>query len=283
MVPDSGRALASRAWGEEGRTVVALHGLADHGGVWGALAPGLAARFRVVAPDLPGHGASDGAAAYSADALADALEAWARVEGLGALHLLAHSWAARVALRWARQAPGRVAALCLVDPFFVQRLPALFRPTLPLLYRLLPFLQAAGPFADLEAAEALAKGLKQYRGWGPFQQQVFRESLVQDADGRWRGTFTPAARDGVFDDLLRTDALTESLPVLTWLLLPEGGLNRAAWQTAPFRRHLPALTHRRVPGNHWPHLTAPDALREVVLEWLGARAAAPMKPGSRLE
>ena len=39
-------------------TLVLLHGVNDHAGTWFTIAPALALRFRVILPDLPGHGES---------------------------------------------------------------------------------------------------------------------------------------------------------------------------------------------------------------------------------
>ncbi len=39
-------------------TLVLLHGVNDHAGTWFTVAPALAQRFRVILPDLPGHGES---------------------------------------------------------------------------------------------------------------------------------------------------------------------------------------------------------------------------------
>src|SRR5690348_10072188 len=47
--------------GGRGRAVLALHGHFGRGRHWARLAAALAPRFRIIAPDLPGHGRSDGA------------------------------------------------------------------------------------------------------------------------------------------------------------------------------------------------------------------------------
>jgi pimeloyl-ACP methyl ester carboxylesterase len=44
--------------GGDGPPLVLLHGAGEFAGLWLRVVPGLAARHRVVAPDLPGHGAS---------------------------------------------------------------------------------------------------------------------------------------------------------------------------------------------------------------------------------
>lgn len=45
--------------GGEGTPLVLLHGAGDQAGAWGRIAPELAADFRLLVPDLPGHGGSE--------------------------------------------------------------------------------------------------------------------------------------------------------------------------------------------------------------------------------
>ncbi|MEV5149699.1 alpha/beta fold hydrolase, partial [Streptomyces sp. NPDC052727] len=72
MVRDGVR-LACRDWGGSGSPIVLLHGLAGHAGEWDVLAQRLSSRYRVVAVDQRGHGASErhprdvSRAAYVAD------------------------------------------------------------------------------------------------------------------------------------------------------------------------------------------------------------------------
>ncbi|MBR8642395.1 alpha/beta hydrolase [Streptomyces tuirus] len=68
--------VSCRDWGGSGPPVVLLHGLAGHAGEWDTLARNLSRRYRVVAVDQRGHGASErrprdvSRAAYVADAVA---------------------------------------------------------------------------------------------------------------------------------------------------------------------------------------------------------------------
>ncbi|TVP67486.1 MAG: alpha/beta hydrolase [Leptolyngbya sp. LCM1.Bin17] len=272
--------LSYLAWGQ-GPTVMLLHGLADHGLVWQPLAATLATDYRCLAPDLRGHGDSgkpDDPAAYDSLALVQDLETLAAAivndqETDGAIAVVAHSWAAKLALLWAQHYPQRLRQLVLVDPFFVNQLPGLFRLTFPLLYRTLPFLQVMGPFDSYEAAAAVARPLKQYRGWSPHQQAVFQGAMEQKPDGRWGSKFAIAARNGVFNDILNRAGLTTELDVPTLLLLPEQGLNRLAWQIKPYRTYLPNLQIQTIPGNHWPHLVQPAALNQAVANYLSESSA----------
>jgi pimeloyl-ACP methyl ester carboxylesterase len=184
--------------------------------------------------------------------------------------VIAHSWAAKLALLWAKQAHHRVKQLILVDPFFVNTLPKLFQPTLPIFYRTLPFLKVMGPFPSREAAATLAQTLKQYRGWSALQESVFDAAMEQKPDGTWGSKFAIAARNGVFADILNRAGLTESLDIPTHLLLPQAGLNRMAWQTRPYYRYLTHLQVQTIPGNHWPHLVEPEAFNGAILAILSA-------------
>lgn len=258
--------LAYREWGA-GPPVVLLHGLADQGLVWQGVAQHLSDRYRCLAPDLRGHGDSSKpttAADYAAPLLADDLEQFCQHLQVDPVPVIAHSWAAKIALLWARQYPQRVKSLILVDPFFVNRLSGAFRPTLPIFYRTLPFLKAMGPFPNLNQAAAVAQQLKQYQGWSEQQQAVFYTGMEQQADGQWRSKFAIAARNGVFADVLQTAGLTAPLATPTALLLPQQGLNRMAWQTQPYRQYLKQLQVHSIPGNHWPHLVEPTAFNQVV-------------------
>jgi len=113
-------ALAAQCWGDAGAPpLLALHGWLDNAASFARLAPRLAARWRVVAPDLPGHGRSDhlppAAGGYAfADyvrAVLDALDAL----GLARCALLGHSMGAGIASLVAAAAPGRVERLWLIE------------------------------------------------------------------------------------------------------------------------------------------------------------------------
>jgi pimeloyl-ACP methyl ester carboxylesterase len=88
----AGQRIAGRAWGE-GPTVLLVHGWGGHAGQMTALVePMVAAGFRAVAIDLPGHGESAGGLSslvHFAAALERAAALWKPVRGL-----VAHSFGA---------------------------------------------------------------------------------------------------------------------------------------------------------------------------------------------
>lgn len=262
--------LAYREWGAGCEPLLLLHGLGDSSAVWAGLAAALGDRYRIVAPDLRGHGDSDkpdDPAAYSFAAIAADLEAllaalgWERVTAVG------HSWAGKLLLLWARQTPILFERLVLLDPFFSGRLPDWTRVTFPFFYRVLPFLQLLGPFPSQAAAEAKARSLKQYRAWTPLQQQACRANLAAKPDGTWGSKLAIAARDGGFLASVQTAALTAPLDLPALLVRPERGLNRMDWQLAAYRRYLTQLQECVVPGNHWAMLVAPEPLAAALRAW----------------
>jgi pyruvate dehydrogenase E2 component (dihydrolipoamide acetyltransferase) len=96
--------------------VVLLHGLSGAASNWVEVVPQLAERYRVVALDLPGHGASQplrgaGLAAF-ADAVAEAIE----VEGAAPVLVEGHSFGGHVAAALAARRPELVRGLLLVAP-----------------------------------------------------------------------------------------------------------------------------------------------------------------------
>lgn len=109
-----------RLWVEaigEGPPVVLLHGFTNYGLAWAPQLPALAyAGYRVVIPDLPGHGRSQPLAGDGTVAeLAAAVRAVCDRLALSRLHLVGLSLGGMVALEFAVRWPERVAALVLAD------------------------------------------------------------------------------------------------------------------------------------------------------------------------
>lgn len=116
----AGQSLRLRRGGE-GPPLLLLHGNPQTHAMWHRVAPVLARRFTVVAPDLRGYGFSGkpgvGAdhAAHSKRAMADDMAALMEQLGHGRFQVVAHDRGARVAHRLALDHAARVERLCLMD------------------------------------------------------------------------------------------------------------------------------------------------------------------------
>ena len=98
----------------DGPPVVCLHGLGGGTHFFGALGAALAGRWRVVALDLPGSGASPSAGHFSFERAAELVVTLAAREEWTRVALLGHSMGTIVALETIRRAPGLAAGLVIV-------------------------------------------------------------------------------------------------------------------------------------------------------------------------
>lgn len=139
-----GTALAYSVYGPaEGETVVLCHGLAAGGAQFHADAVHFAGLgYRIIVPDIRGHGASGrpsaiGADGYSIATLADDATRMLDHAGATSVHWVGNSLGGIIALELVGQAPGRLVSLGLFGTAFALNLPALVSPVFPLLYGLL--------------------------------------------------------------------------------------------------------------------------------------------------
>jgi magnesium chelatase accessory protein len=103
--------------GGEGPPLALVHGLGGAASNWVELAPLLAPRFRLLIPDLAGHGRSSPIpAAPSLDPFAEGVAALLEREGMLPAAVVGHSLGAAVALRLAVRRPKTVRALVLAAP-----------------------------------------------------------------------------------------------------------------------------------------------------------------------
>ena len=256
---------------ENTRPLLLLHGLADHALVWTNLGNFLSDKYHIVAPDMRGHGnSSKPNRGYSfSEAIGD-LEALMRHLNWSNAHILGHSWTGKLLPIWAKQNPEYFRSMVLVDPIFITKMPAIFKLSLPIVYRKLDCLKGMGPFSSYEDAEELARQLGQYRGWSSVQQEVFREGIEQKPDGNWGSKFIIPARNQIFSEVMKVAGLTEKIDIPALFVQPESGVNRTDWQLKPYQKYLTNLNIKQVPGNHWPFLVEPEKFNQTVAEFLAA-------------
>jgi pimeloyl-ACP methyl ester carboxylesterase len=98
----------------DGPPLVLVHGLGGSATNWSELAPLLAAKHRLLIPDLPGHGGSDRLAAVSGlQPYADRVAAVMEGEGIASAPVVGHSLGGLVVLRLALRRPEAVSAIVL--------------------------------------------------------------------------------------------------------------------------------------------------------------------------
>ncbi|MEU1390519.1 MULTISPECIES: alpha/beta fold hydrolase [unclassified Nonomuraea] len=233
--------------------VVLLHGLPLDGDSWHGVLdeldstppparPGTGSdRFPALVADLPGLGRSSSAGGAASDWLAELLGP-VRTRPV----IVAHSAAAAPALRYAAAHPGRIAALVLLSPYFLQRRPSALTQLLaaPLLGRMGPdrltatLLGPASPSEEARRAVAsAAAGLR-------------RPGVARRTARALRAAQRPAERAA-----LRT-LLGGPVPVH----LVAGELDPLTPDAAP---------GTVIPGaGHHPHLTHPAAVAEIVRQVL---------------
>jgi lipase len=236
--------LQLHEWGDPSAPpVVCVHGVNAHGRRFRKLAEErLTSRFRVLAPDLRGHGGSDWDPPWTiATHVHDLLETLDDV-GIRSADWIGHSFGARLVLELAQLDADRIERAVLLDPA-IQLLP-----------------HVGFDFADRERADRafdspeqaiearLDAGVPTPRA---FLEEENREHLVQHEDGRWRFRYCQAAVVSMYGELCTPPPAPETMRMPTLLVhAGEFGLVREE-QLEEYER---ALGYRiqvvAVPGGH---------------------------------
>jgi pimeloyl-ACP methyl ester carboxylesterase len=236
--------LRSRSWGpEKADRVVCVHGVAQHGGIFGGLAERLAERGRsVVAVDLRGHGDSGREPPWNTEAhvgdLFDTLDSL----GIGRATWVGHSFGGRLAAAAAAAAPERTAALALLDPGFE------VAPTQALQSAEIERLDWSFATADGALNAVLSNGIMV----APDRELVtayVKDDLRKGPDGRLRFRFSPSAAVVAWNEV--TLPAPPIAPVPTLLIVAEVSLILAGALRPRYREALGGLlTEITVPNGH---------------------------------
>jgi lipase len=203
-------------WGEAGSpALVCLHGVTSHGRHFAELAERLAGRFRVVAPDQRGHGASTWDPPWHLEQYVEDVIVALESRGLASpTAWLGHSFGGRVAFEVAAARPELVDRLVLLDPAI----------------RLQP---AVGLWA--------AENARRERVYATFDEAVdrrYEESalhstprerleaelrlhLLVDDEGRWRYRYCQSAVVTAYGEMTRQPPPFEDVRVPTLVLVGE--------------------------------------------------------------
>ncbi|MES2725837.1 MAG: alpha/beta hydrolase [Bacteroidota bacterium] len=106
------------AYNESGKgkqTILFIHGLGNHKGIWNYTTENLSKKFRCIAIDLPGNGnSSHGNYPYSMFFYAECLKKLIDVLQLETIHLVGHSMGGHIAMVFALRYPHLVSKLVLI-------------------------------------------------------------------------------------------------------------------------------------------------------------------------
>ena len=250
-------------WGDRSApAVVCLHGVNAHGRRYRKLAEErLAARFRVLAPDLRGHGFSDWEPPWTIATHAHDVLETLDAAGVARAAWVGHSFGGRLALEVAALAPERVERLALLDPA-IQILPHVG-------FDFAERERADNAFASADEAISarLAGDSSTPR---PFLEEEMREHLVQHADGRHRFRYCQSAVVSLYGELVTPPPPPETVRVPTLLLYADAfGLVRNEQVEAYTTALGELLRVVTVPGGHMVYWDAWDETAAAVTSFLG--------------
>ena len=179
-------------WGRDGDpTALLVHGNGGHAHWWAPLVPALVPGWRLIAPDLRGHGESDWAEppAYGLDDFAADLAAVRHALAPGPVALVGHSMGGRVVLGHAARQPSGVRGLALLD----SRLGDV-DPALAVRWRgRVTGLREGRAYASREAALAAFRFVPDESGVAPEIVALLAEHAVHErATGEWTFRFDRA-------------------------------------------------------------------------------------------
>jgi 2-hydroxy-6-oxonona-2,4-dienedioate hydrolase len=228
-----------------GPPLVLLHGGSGGGANWFRVLARLAARFRVLAPDLPGYGLSQAVPLETPLGIAGArwLDEWVGRQRIDRCHLVGTSFGGLMGLRYAAAQPDRIGRLAVLDTVG--------------LGRELHWTLRAGSAAP--AAPLLRQSTRRGVEW------LLRHLLVADAE-----RIPAPMREALIDYLWASD-----------LAAPPGSLHRRLRLFATWYGQREVATDRELEAVRSPCLVVWGARDAMVPPAHGERAARRM-PGARL-
>ena len=272
-----GHRVTYRAGGE-GPVLLLIHGITQASQTWDLVAPALTGRFRVLAPDLLGHGLSAKPRGdYSLGAFAAGVRDLLAALGHDRATVVGHSLGGGVAMQFAYQFPERVQRLVLVSSGGLGReVHSLLRAaTLPGAEFLMPLICTAR-LRDAGNAVAGALGRIGLRA-APDVEEMWR-GYASLADARTRQAFVHTLRTIIDPAGQRVSAMdrlylaSEVPTLLVWgerdgIIPVEHG--RAAHASIPGSR---LVTFSE--AKHFPHREEPAAFVDTLIDFIDSTSPA---------
>jgi lipase len=249
-------------WGDrDAPVVVCLHGVNAHGRRFRRLAEEhLAGRFRVLAPDLRGHGHSDWEPPWTIATHAHDVLETLDAAGVRKAKWVGHSFGGRLTLELAALSPERIERAALLDPA-IQLMP-----------------HVGFDFAERERLDPAFASPEEAIAWRldtgvptprEYLEEENSEHLVKHSDGRFRFRYCQSAVVSMYGELVTPPPPPETLRVPTMLLHAGAfGLVRED-QLDAYRATLGDLIEIvEVPGGHVVYWDAYDETAAAVMRFL---------------
>lgn len=244
--------LAFREWGDpKGLPVVLLHAFPMSGAMWEPQREALRS-FRVLAPDLPGFGATPPAGPWTIEGAADAVAALLDEAGIAKAAVVGLSMGGYAALRLAAAHPAKVRALALCD--------TRAEPDAPenKLKR-----KAAAEFVRANGVDAFL---------GPFLKDAVHR---QDAAAFLRGVAAKSSPDAVIAALSALAERPDAVPGLARITVPTAVLVGTHDKITPLplseamRSRIPGAELHLIPdAGHFSNAENPAAFNERLVSFL---------------
>jgi lipase len=258
--------LATRRWGQAAAaSVVCVHGIAQHGGIFAGLGERLAARgHSVLAVDLRGHGDSQRLPPWDIEAhVADLFETL-EANGIERVTWVGHSFGGRLVASAAAERPERCERLVLLDA--AAEVPAAAALQSAEIERL------DWSFATPEGAvNALLSAGRMVAAPRDVVEAYTEDDLRKGPDGRLRFSFCPSAVVVAWSEMVLPAPPIAQLPTL--VVRPEVPLFDPSAADSRHREALgELLTEATVPNGHNVLWEAPEETISAIEGFLGRAA-----------
>jgi pimeloyl-ACP methyl ester carboxylesterase len=242
-----------------GEPLVLLHGLFGSGDNWFGVAPKLAEKFHVFAPDLRNHGHSPHHAEMDYPLMAADLEKFFAAQKIESARVIGHSMGGKVAMQFALDFPARVKKLVVVDMS-----PRAYARTHDKIFAALLALELASFQTRQQIEDVLAPEIPSLN-----LRRFLLKNLGRDERGK---LFWKMNLRGVAENYSRLgEVLSAQKQFDKPALFIRGGksdyINTA--DAAEIRQRFPAVEIQTIAtANHWVHADAPEEFIRLVLDFL---------------
>jgi pimeloyl-ACP methyl ester carboxylesterase len=243
----------------QGEPLVLLHGLFGSGDNWFGVAPKLAEKFHVFAPDLRNHGHSPHRAEMDYPLMAADVDKFFAAQKIASAHVIGHSMGGKVAMQFALDFPARVKKLVVVD-----MAPRAYERTHDKIFAALLALDLASFQTRQQIEDALAPEIPSLN-----LRRFLLKNLGRDDHGKfvWKMNLR-----GVAENYSRLgEVLSAQNHFDKQALFIRGGKSDyiSAADESEIRRRFPAARIQTIAAaNHWVHADAPEEFVQRVLDFL---------------